>query len=177
MNARNTNLSPVIRLRPEVCSVAVAYEDVETRDFAISLCEHLEQRFAGDLEFEFTWWGFKYLSDPEISREAAEAAMNADLIMLSVHRARDFAFEVEEWFRHWSEQRTQPDGALVVVESEPEHESARKQQESNLLSLARRAKMDYLRLAETKASSAPKPSEGFPSEDGRYHSSGWGINE
>jgi hypothetical protein len=155
--------------------VAVAYEDAETRDFAISLCEHLEQRFAGDLDFEFTWWGFKYLSDPEIAQEAAEAAMNADLIMLSVHRARDFAFEVEEWFRHWSEQRTQPDGALVVVESEPEDDSSRRQQASNLVSLARRAKMDYLRLAETKPPTAPDGAKPFVDE--RYHSSGWGINE
>src|SRR5215469_18601593 len=90
LSARIANRNPEIRVRPEVCQVAMVYEDPATRDYAIQLCDSLSRKFQDDLEFEFTWWGFKYLSDPEIAQQASRAAAEADLIVVCVHRSGFF---------------------------------------------------------------------------------------
>lgn len=189
MSARDAKQNLEIRLRPEVCSVVVAYENAATRDFAIDLCDDLSRKFEGDLEFDFTWWGFKYLTDPQIAREAVNAAANADLIIVSVNHAQDFPFEVAEWFRQWSEQRLRSEGALVCVQASPLLENQPAPDDSLLRRIARHGNLDFLSLPEPTRRPFPlgdlPPTSGLANNgadhlrllDERFHSSGWGINE
>ncbi len=184
VSARGANRNSEIRLRPEVCRVAVAYEDALTRDYSIQLCDNLSQKFEGDLEFEFTWWGFKYLGDAEIAAQAAQAAIQADLIIVCVHRAESFSFEVQRWFEQWSSERADAEGALVVVEVFGESgQGVSTSQEKPLRTFAQRAKLDYLTIPVADSGGTPSnvaSEPALPREirfEERYHSSGWGINE
>jgi hypothetical protein len=166
--------------------VAVAYEDVATRDFALQLCDSLSQKFRNDLEFEFTWWGFKYLTEPEIAQQAAEAAAKADLIIVCVNRAGNFPAEVEQWFKEWSSERLLTEGALVVVEASGDAAEALASQHEALRSLAQRANLDYLAIPLPNRTPPSNELKKLPETSGetdfnwfgeRFHSSGWGINE
>src|SRR5437867_2197069 len=79
----------------DACIVAVLYEDVSARDRAIQVCDGLAQEFMKDLQFEITWWKFKYLSDPSIAQDAAQAASKADLILVSAHNVEAMPAEVK----------------------------------------------------------------------------------
>jgi hypothetical protein len=159
----------------------MVYEDHTTRDYAIQLCDSLSQKFQDDLEFEFTWWGFKYLSDPEIAQQASQAAAEADLIVVCVHHSGLFPSEVQQWFEAWPSERQLPEGALVVVEVSGQIEDSSATQSQPLKSLAQRANLDYLTVATTATSTngAQKADSGATEHrfEERYHSSGWGINE
>jgi hypothetical protein len=160
----------------------MVYEDPATRDYAIQLCDSLSQKFQDDLEFEFTWWGFKYLSDPEIAQQASQAAAEADLIVVCVHRSGIFPSEVQKWFEAWSSERQLPEGALVVVEVSGQIEDPQASQHQPLKSLAQRANLDYLALPFVTPATSNGTSKAGSHEienrfEERYHSSGWGINE
>jgi hypothetical protein len=155
----------------------MVYEDLTTRDYAIQLCDSLSQKFQDDLEFEFTWWGFKYLSDPEIAQQASQAAAEADLIVVCVHRPGLFPSEVQQWFEAWPSERQLSEGALVVVEVSGQVEDSSVVQNQPLKSLAQRANLDYLTVATTATSTNGPPKADSGRFEERYHSSGWGINE
>jgi hypothetical protein len=169
-----------------VCTVAVLYEDEATRDLAIQLCHGLADQFEKELDFEFTWWKFKYLSDAEIAAQAAQAAGKADLILVSVHHTENFPLEVMAWFERWLSTRTPSEGALVLLQTPADRRSQSDQQDSYLRFMAQRAHLDYLPLFEPDslpASSDRLREDMIVSEPARsdqtagQHSSGWGIND
>ena len=125
------------------------YEDNSSRDAAISLCDSLGRTFTSELDFEFTWCRFKYFSDPAVASEAAEAAMRADLIIVSVQRAQDLPLEVKAWFEQWLLKREPTDGALVLLQASADMRSSTTSQCSYLYLLAERANLDYLALSST----------------------------
>jgi hypothetical protein len=157
------------------------YEDLTTRDYAIQLCDSLSQKFQDDLEFEFTWWGFKYLSDAEIAQQASRAAAEADLIVVCVHCSGLFPSEVQQWFEAWPSERQLPEGALVVVEVSGKMEDPSATQNQPLKSVAQLANLDYLTFPSaptTTTSTSNADSAAIENKfEERYHSSGWGINE
>ena len=172
---------------PEKCGVMVLYEEVPSRDLALRVCDRLSQNFAGDLEFEFTWWGLRYLCDPQVSVEASRFAMEADLIMVAVHRTALLSMDVLTWFERSLLGRSAPGGALAVLQTGP-NDGPLPWQHPYLLSLAQRSHLDYIPLSIAELS--PEGSGGdvsgrtilphLASESGQdlpRHSSGWGINE
>lgn len=126
------------------CAVAVIYEDSAARNEAIQLCARLMRAFEQELEFDFTWWRFKFLLDPEIAQLAAAAAAGADLILVAVHRAESFPLEVESWFERWPAQRKLSEGALVLIHSAGGNESQTGLSDAYLRLVAQRARLDYL---------------------------------
>ena len=168
--------------------MVVLYEDVATRDAAVELCDTLTAKFGADLEFEFTWWGFRYLADDEIAKQAAGAALAADLILVSVRQAEDLPLEVKAWFERWLSDRQPAEGALVVLESSPAEVRGYAMRDPYLQLVALRARMDYLPLREgqlTQGTNGFSP-DGFslpriPETNGNPrqedHYTGWGINE
>ena len=128
---------------PEVCSIVVIYEDAATRDRAVHLCNALAHRFSEELDFEFTWWRFKFLSEPEIARQAARAALEADLIVVSVHHEADLPLEVKAWFERWLSDQQPTEGALVVLHAPQEPVVP----DQYLRLVALRANLDYLPLS------------------------------
>jgi hypothetical protein len=171
----------------EVCTALVIYEDVATRDAAVRLCDALAQKFRSDLEFDITWWRFKYLSEPEIGRQAAQAATEADFIVVSVHSTEDLPLEVKAWFERWLSNRRVSEGALVVLQTPVEAASAVVDSDPYLRLVALRANLDYLPLSDTQYSGQPgriavslsspetlDPNRPAIRENGR---AGWGIND
>jgi len=170
----------------EVCAVAVIYEDVPARDLAMYLSAGLAQKFQPDLAFDFTWWGFKYLSDPNVACEAAEAAAAADLILVAVGQPDDFPPEIRAWFESSLGRRPTAEGALVWVHTSTEASDKIHAQDAFLRSLAQRANLEYLPLSSASlgdvpavqpAENLPLPHEAGPDRAREYPSSRWGINE
>src|SRR5205823_5223636 len=95
-----------------------------------------------------TWWGFKYLTDGEIAREAGQAVAQSDLILVSVHGAADFPFEVVGWFDSWLPKRGPAAGALVLLQTSAEIKEPLSSQDRYLRSLAQRSNLDYLSLSD-----------------------------
>ena len=176
------------RGKPQVCTLAVVYEDAPARDLAIRLCDGLARKFEKELDFEFTWWRFKYLSEPEIARQAGRAVAAADLIIVSIHSGDDFPLEVKAWFDGWLSKRALSEGALVLVRAPGDEEGQILSQEAYFRLVAQRANLDYLpfplagptprstdRLREDAF--VPDAAASHQKPDHQYHSSGWGINE
>jgi hypothetical protein len=165
------------------CGVVSIYEDLGGRDLLLQLCGSLTRKFKNDLEFQFDWWRFKYLADPEIAMEAAQSAARADLILLAA-QSPELPVEVQKWFEGWLPKREAGDGALVLVQPSPK--GASQSLPAYLRLTAKRARLDYLRL------SSPGPAAGvagtvaglpllqhdanelLADEDRPLH---WGINE
>jgi hypothetical protein len=172
----------------EVCTATVVYDDATACDLAIRLCQRLARKFAGDLEFEFTWWRLKYLSDSEIAAQAAQVAMKADLIIFSIHKVDTLPLELETWFECWIKGRSRCGGALVVLRQPKEERNWTPPEQSYFESLAQRASLDYLQLstpgAEPRLGDRLREEQVLPNmtglyqvPDNLYHSSGWGIDE
>jgi hypothetical protein len=175
------------RKERDVCTVAVIYEDLATRRLAIRLCDRLFQDFQGDLDFEITWWGAKYIGETEIAREAAAAAAGADVVVVCFQPEGDFAPETRVWFESWALQRELPDGALVAVAVPADRSMSSASKGFFLRLMAERARLEFLEPKPEPAGGAMPPTEtkgmgnilGTPDSesqtDQRYW--GWGINE
>ena len=160
----------------------MTYEDVASRNAAIGLCERVFQTFNGDPDFQADWWAFKYLSTAELGEQAARAAADSDLLIVAADSPGDFSHDIQYWFERWLSKlssRAQPDGALVAFL--PQEAEQKLPKETYLKAMARRAKLDYLRVAAptitsgTMQGGATAPIE-EPAEH-RYHIPDWGINE
>jgi hypothetical protein len=127
------------------CAVVSIYEDLGGRDLLLRLCDSLVQKFSDDLEFHIDWWRFKYLADPEIAMEAAHSAARADLILFA-SESSVLPLEVRAWFEGWLPNRADADGALVLVQPSSEGALQSLSLRTYLRRLAKRARLDYLRL-------------------------------
>jgi hypothetical protein len=167
------------------CSVVSIYEDLGSRDLLIQLCDSLSRQFKGDVDFQFDWCRFKYLADPGIALEAAQKAIEADLILLAP-QSTDLPPHVQGWLEDCLPNRAAAAGALVLVQSSPKEAAQSLSLRAYLRSTARRAKLDYLRLSSPKAGLGAKALgagfrfhqpelDEFPHDDG--HNIHWGINE
>lgn len=107
--------------KPEWCEVAVIYEDIPSRDSAIRISQHLANQFARDLDFTFSWWKFKYLSDTELAAEAAQAASRSDLVMFATRSDRNLPAEVKNWVEQWLPWRIGREGAFTALTKETQH--------------------------------------------------------
>ncbi len=167
------------------CAVVSIYEDLGGRDLLLHLCDSLAWKFKDDLEFQFDWWRFKYLADPEIAMEAAQSAAQADLILLSA-QSPELPVDVQRWFEGWLPNREAGDGALVLVQPSPKGASQSLPLRSYLRLTAKRARLDYLRLSSPGSAAGlagtsaglslfqPGVNELLAEDDRPMH---WGINE
>jgi hypothetical protein len=159
------------------CKVAVVYQDASSIDLAVKLCKRLASEFEGELEFDFSWWGFRYLHGTPIAQQAAEAAAGADILVVSIGAPEALPVEIRTWFDRWIPQRKAVEGALVVVPAQDLTTQPASIGESFLRGAAERANMDFLSLPRSNVN--PGPSEGDFDEllEQRRHLTGWGINE
>jgi len=167
-----------------MCTGVVVYEDVPERNQVFRLYDRLADQFNHDLEFAFEWWRCKYLTDPDMAREAAEAASKADLILFSFHRLAEVPLEAKAWIERWLLKREPSAGALVVVQSSAEVPGTASSQDSYLCQVAKRAHLDYLPLPGPEPTTdtrdtrrEPDPGTFDQSASRQFHSSGYGIDE
>ena len=67
----------------------VAYDDVATRNRALQLYDRLTKKLADDYDFKCTWWKFDHLRDTALREQAADAAAEANMIILSIHADKE----------------------------------------------------------------------------------------
>jgi hypothetical protein len=99
----------------------VIYADTADRERAFSFCDRLMQQFWAEVDFEFCWWRFRYLEDPELADAAAQAASAADMVIVSARASDDLPAHVKDWFNLWLSGGSARDAALVLL-PDPGHE-------------------------------------------------------
>lgn len=172
----------------ESCRLAIIYEDANSRDTAINLCDRLLHHFRGDLNFDATWWQCRFLGDPVLAERAAAAASLADIIVVTARDPDNLAMEAKTWFEQWVVPRVQPGGALAWLPTLAEPPHVRGIASSYLEGLAYRARLDFLslELPRNEEETYSQPAETMAiwetvatsaALEAKYHSSGWGINE
>lgn len=171
--------------------LVVAYEDADTRTRALRLYDRLAQQLRDDHDFQCSWWKFDHLANPVLRQEAADAAVDANMVILSIQAHRELPAIHKAWLDGWIRRRHHRKAALVVIiadTSQPEHDAA--QSLACLKNAARIGHMDFfLHGFETQkprqefaATSLPDRVASMVSSvhELSYHKSPaprWGINE
>src|SRR5260370_34714060 len=63
--------------------LAVAYEDLASRKRALQLYDHLAGQLLDEYDFQCTWWKFEHLQDRQLGARAADAATDANMIIVA----------------------------------------------------------------------------------------------
>ena len=143
----NETTEPTAVTKPpeESWSVVVVYDDAETRQRAMKVCDHLVQQFWAEVEFKFHWWRTDFLEDDSMAAAAAADARNADFIVVSSSTERELSPFVKNWFEGWIAQRQGREGAFVdLTETGAVSADHVQHHKAFLRNVARRAAMDYL---------------------------------
>jgi hypothetical protein len=124
--------------------LVVAYEDLETRNRALHLYDHLAQQLLDDYDFQCSWWKFDHLTNITLRQQAADAAVEANMVILSIRASEDLPRAHKLWLEDWISRRHHRKAALVVMiagTSVPEREAATVL--AYLQNAARLARMDF----------------------------------
>jgi hypothetical protein len=124
--------------------LVIAYDDATTRSRAVHLHDHLSQQLLDDYDFQCSWWRIEHLHNPHLSEQAADAAANANMVILSVRGDRALPPAFKAWLPRWLARKGTQKSALVVLIStagQPTEESRRLQ--AYLQQVARQARMDF----------------------------------
>jgi len=146
MNAMESSVN--LSESKETWSVAVVYEDTATRAQAMGVCDHLVQQFWSELEFKFHWWRTDFLEDASLATMAANDAVDAEFVIVSVNGRAGWSPSLNAWFDNWITRRGNREGALVDLTGAGATRTGHAQHVQVFLrKIARRAKMDYLTKA------------------------------
>ncbi len=124
--------------------LVVAYEDIETRNRALHLYDHLAQQLLDDYDFQCSWWKFDHLSNATLRQQAADAAVEANMVILSIRAHEEIPLTHKLWLDDWVSRRHHRKAALVVMmagASQPERAPAPLR--AYLQNAARLAGMDF----------------------------------
>ena len=138
MNATNKE-----HLMPEIFSVVVVYEDRETRDRVLAVSSHMEAQVGDEVQLKFSWWRFDFLGEPKLAEQAANAASQADMLLVSAHPGRGLPLTFTQWVETWLPKRGYRESVLVALIGS-ERDSADDAATRYLRTIATRARMDYL---------------------------------
>jgi len=124
--------------------LVVAYEDLETRNRALHLYDHLAQQLLDDYDFQCSWWKFDHLTNKTLRQQAADAAVEANMVILSIRAHDELPRTHKLWLEDWISRRHHRKAALVVMvagTNAPGHEAAPAL--AYLQNAARLARMDF----------------------------------
>lgn len=137
--------SPLPIQSKETWSVSVLYEDTDTRERAMGVCDHLMRQFWSDIEFDFNWWRFSFLEDAVLARQASGHAVDADILVIAVRGESELPPGVLDWLEQAVTVRGVREGAFIALlggDSRDPRLMIRKN-DAVLRALAQRAGMDY----------------------------------
>ena len=95
--------------------LVIAYEDEGTRARAFALCDHLVRELRDDHDTRQSWWKFSFLYDPRLLEHATEAALTANMIIVSLNNGKELPFIARTWIEGWLRQKNGHDSALVAL--------------------------------------------------------------
>jgi hypothetical protein len=124
--------------------LVVAYQDTDTRDRALHLYDSIAQKLLDDYDFQCAWWRFEHLQTAALMQQATDAAIEANMIILSVHAGKDLPPIARAWIDRWSANKAHNKSALVTLIDLAEPRTAETGQlQAYLQQVARRARMDF----------------------------------
>ena len=171
--------------------LVVAYEDRQTRDRALHLYDHLAQQLLDDYDFQCSWWKFDHLTDRTLCQQAADAAVEANMVIISMQARPELLSAHQAWLEEWLPRRDHRKSALVaLIAGADQHSPEAERTLAYLRRAARQAHMDFFN--HNFALSLPSRDISLPAEAPRvtpppgafsqdlYHqmpTPRWGINE
>lgn len=171
--------------------LVVAYEDVQTRDRALKLYDHLAQQLLNDYDFQCSWWKFDHLESPALRARATNAAAEANMVILSLRGSNEMPLAYKAWIEDWASRRDHSKAALVALISETNSGAEPAPALAYLQQIARQGHMDFF----THGPDRPQPKLDSPAEllgkragvampvippqlmERRMPTPRWGINE
>src|SRR5881392_59687 len=78
-------------------SVVVVYEDDAAKKQAVRFCDELINRFWNDYNFELTWWSYWQLQEEDKAPEAANQALEAQILIFATVPENLIPPRVELW--------------------------------------------------------------------------------
>lgn len=143
----------------------VGYDDKETRNRALHLYDHFAQQLLDDYDFQCSWWKLDHLANPALRQNAADAAVEANMVILSLRANSRFNHDQTQWIEDWTSRRHHRKSAFVVMlagTNAPERDAS--PLILNLRTFARRAGMDFFPHGFTLAAPAIEPELPRPAE-------------
>jgi hypothetical protein len=95
--------------------LVVGYEDIATRNQALRLYDRLAQRLIDDYDFQCTWWKFEFLQSPTLFEQAADAAAEANMVVLSLRDSEAVPEIARQWLEAVTHRRDYRKSALVAL--------------------------------------------------------------
>jgi hypothetical protein len=145
MNSPATKPSLTAHWEPKFpFDLVVGYEDAVTRERALGLYDHLAQQLLSDYDFQCSWWKFDHLQNPTLRTRAADAAVEANMVILSLRAKPEVSQVHKAWIDDWISRRGRTKAALVALVTgagEPGLESA--PMLAYLQNVARLGRMDF----------------------------------
>ena len=136
--------SKVPRELKSLFNLLVAYEDLATRNVAMGLYNKLAQALLDECDFRCTWWRFEHLRHSTLQQKAVEAALQANMIILSVHAESELSPLAKVWIETWKPKKAEEKSALVVLLAESGSDNPLpSKMEAALAEVAHSAKMDF----------------------------------
>jgi hypothetical protein len=174
-------------------SAAVVYQDGLTREWAMQVCARATN-LVGPEYVRTTWWKTKFLNHPRILREAVQATVMADVIMVAVWATRQVPRELSRWSEGWLAQRPLKEGALLALIGRPgQPDGHLSPLREYLRAVADRSHLDFLshefKLPGPSSAPALEPLPGearstgplahpnFRPQPAAFFWSHWGLNE
>src|SRR5258708_7668807 len=105
--------------------LAVAYEDLASRKRALQLYDHLAGQLLDEYDFQCTWWKFEHLQDRQLGARAADAATDANMIIVAVRDGPQLPATAKSRIEKRLAFQTDRQNALVALIAEP-HDAARR---------------------------------------------------
>lgn len=102
-----------------VGSVVVIYDAFENALHGQAFCEELAGRFGDGESFEEFFWPTHGLEDAAICHEAAEAARQADFVVVALQADAAVGHALAGWLREWMPAAAARDITLVVLQDPP----------------------------------------------------------
>lgn len=124
--------------------VAVVFQDALTRSWVSELCERARQLLGTDT-VRCTGWKLSDLGKSVVFADAVLDALQADVIVVSIHSAAELPDDLCVWIEAWLPHRSPQAGALVALLGVPETPFALSSlAQQHLRAVARRGGLDLL---------------------------------
>jgi hypothetical protein len=95
--------------------LVVAYEDIATRNQALHLYDRIAQRLLDDYDFQCSWWKMDFLKSRPLFEQAADAAAESNMLVLSLRDGHRLPEVIERWLEAITQRRDYRKTALVSL--------------------------------------------------------------
>jgi hypothetical protein len=168
-NHAGLELKPIVR-------ILIAYEDYATGLRARQVYERLAREFAEHCDFEQTLWRIDVLSVPQLGEVAADEAVGADMLLISLHKQEELTDVFKDWCEKWVDRDVKLDTAMVVVfDPDTGGQGGDSPAQEYLRCLANRAGMSF--IAQEVPNDATSAGQRLSRHDSRQRWRHWGIND